>query len=219
MFNPPDIAIAEMFGVCRESLGVWLDKLDLRNGKVRGPRTNWNKEAFLAWRTGADPKLVKETPIEVQEVQEVEEILDLCAKLVEDLDETEKELEPAVLPVVDDGVDMRKVVSVNYFDPSYTVSSRFDELKNDICKLDERISVFENTSDKIAFGSAPIQTPRYYVPVFPKSGNMTFEHNYGEDILKTIECILSSGRVNLTVSWECVNEGETESRCEKAVNK
>lgn len=220
-FNLPDKAIADMFGVHRTTMGPMLDKFNLRNDK-RSPRTNWNKEAFLAWRTGADPKLVKENMVEdtesMVEDQEVEDILDLCAKLVEDLDETEKELEPAVLPVVDDGVDVRKVVSVNYFNPSCTVSSGFDELKNDICKLDERISVFENTSDKIAFGSAPIQTPRNYVPVFPKSGSMTFEHNYGEDILKTIECILSSGRVNLTVSWECVNEGETES-FEKTINK
>lgn len=44
------------------------------------------------------------------------------------------------------------------------------------------------------------------IPVIPKSGSMTFENNYTEDILATLKTLLDiPQRINLTVTWEFVN--------------
>lgn len=56
-FNVPDQHIAEMFDVSLAKLTLYL--LDLKMELVHNTEI-WNKEAFLAWRTGANTELVKE---------------------------------------------------------------------------------------------------------------------------------------------------------------
>lgn len=65
-FNVPDQHIAEMFNVSLAKLTLYLK--DLKLEYVHDTEI-WNKEAFLAWRTGARSKLVEE----VEEVEPVEE--------------------------------------------------------------------------------------------------------------------------------------------------
>lgn len=48
--------------------------------------------------------------------------------------------------------------------------------------------------------------PYHFMPVIPQSGSMTFEHNHVDDALATIKSLLGNMRVNMTVSWICVNE-------------
>jgi hypothetical protein len=48
--------------------------------------------------------------------------------------------------------------------------------------------------------------PYHNIPVIPKSGSMTFEHNHADDALTTIKSLLCNLRVNITVTWECVND-------------
>ena len=42
------------------------------------------------------------------------------------------------------------------------------------------------------------------LPVIPRNGTMTFEHNNADDALATMKSILSNVKVNLTISWEVV---------------
>lgn len=44
------------------------------------------------------------------------------------------------------------------------------------------------------------------IPVIPKSGSMTFENNHADDALATIKSMLNNVTVNITVTWECINE-------------
>lgn len=48
--------------------------------------------------------------------------------------------------------------------------------------------------------------PNHQVSVIPKSGSMSFENNYADDALATIKSLLSNIKVNITVTWECVND-------------
>lgn len=48
--------------------------------------------------------------------------------------------------------------------------------------------------------------PYHHIPVIPKSGSMSFEHNNADDALATIKSLLSNLKVNITVTWECVND-------------
>lgn len=64
-FNVPDGAIAEMFDVSLAKLTLYLKDLKL---EMVHDIDIWNKEAFLAWRSGGNPSLVKET----EPVEEVE---------------------------------------------------------------------------------------------------------------------------------------------------
>lgn len=62
-FGAPDKYIAEMFGISQGQLGLYLHDLKLEaNAKVE----SWEKESFLAWRSGADTTLVKENEPEVE---------------------------------------------------------------------------------------------------------------------------------------------------------
>lgn len=48
--------------------------------------------------------------------------------------------------------------------------------------------------------------PNHQIPVIPKSGSMSFENNHADDALATIKSLLSNIKVNITISWECVND-------------
>lgn len=115
-YNVPNNALAEMFGVSGPVVSRYFDKLGLGVGKAAASsKKYWNKEAFLAWRNGVkieDVKVEEEEPEveedntpevvveetdfpENEEEQAVDEILDLCAKLVEDRSEEIRDIEPA----------------------------------------------------------------------------------------------------------------------------
>lgn len=55
----------------------------------------------------------------------------------------------------------------------------------------------------------PIAFTGHDLPVIPKSGSITFEHNRADDALATIKTLLSNTKVNMTISWECVFEDDT----------
>ena len=73
---------------------------------------------------------------------------------------------------------------------------------------DELVAVNENpeiamneddTEDRMPICTNPYHT----MPVIPKSGSMTFEHNYADDALATLKSLLSNVKVTLTVCWTC----------------
>lgn len=68
-FEAPDKYIAEMFGIAASTLQLYLKDLKCNVGKNCGNgNRKWNKDRFLAWRTGAD-----ETLISVEEESEPDE--------------------------------------------------------------------------------------------------------------------------------------------------
>lgn len=70
---------------------------------------------------------------------------------------------------------------------------------------DELVAV--NEGDTEGRNAPDICTNIYHtMPVIPKCGTMTFEHNDADDALATIKALLSNVKVNLTVSWEAVND-------------
>ena len=77
---------------------------------------------------------------------------------------------------------------------------------------DELVAVNENpeivTNEDDTEGRLPdiCTNPYHYMPVIPKNGSMTFEHNHADDALATIKALLSNIKVNLTVSWESIDE-------------
>lgn len=65
-FSAPDKYVAEMFGISQGQFGLYIKDLKL---DVELEKGEWNKEAFLAWVSGADPSMVKE--VEPEEVETV----------------------------------------------------------------------------------------------------------------------------------------------------
>lgn len=80
-FGVPDKYIAEMFGVSAHTVQLYFQdlKCNLGRGSGHGNR-KWDKDRFLAWRTGADENLVSES----QEPIDDEDIVD---SVVEDVTE------------------------------------------------------------------------------------------------------------------------------------
>lgn len=74
-YDVPDKYIAEMMGVCTKTLSLYLT--DLKIGpKVGGGRRHWNKEGFLAWRSGAaDAVEPSETPVEEAEEETFDDLV------------------------------------------------------------------------------------------------------------------------------------------------
>ena len=56
-FSAPDKYVADMFGISQGQFGLYIKDLKLDVALEKG---EWNKEAFLAWVSGADTNLVKE---------------------------------------------------------------------------------------------------------------------------------------------------------------
>lgn len=76
-----------------------------------------------------------------------------------------------------------------------------EENNNPVTYIDEFGQVYYE-----APGPAICTNTYHQLPVIPKNGSMTFEHNYADDALATIKSLLSNVKVNLTIYWECVNE-------------
>lgn len=106
-YNVPNTALAEMFGISGPVLSRYLDKLGLGVGKAAASsKKTWEKDAFLIWRNGVKLEETKveeteeETPMvetdisENEEEKAVDEVLDLCAKIVEDRGEEIHALKP-----------------------------------------------------------------------------------------------------------------------------
>lgn len=116
-YNVPNTALAEMFDISSSMLSRYLKRLGLAEGKSSSiSKRSWNKEAFLAWRNGVKvdtTKAEEETPVvetdipESEEEKTVDEVLDLCAKLVENRGEEIHALKPSE-PILD------PVISTNY---------------------------------------------------------------------------------------------------------
>lgn len=63
----------------------------------------------------------------------------------------------------------------------------------------------ERGTEEIKPAEPEIHTTNF-MPVIPKKGSLTFEHNDADDALATIKALLSNVKVNITVSWECTFE-------------
>ena len=76
-YGVTDKALAEMFGIQRSKLCVWMKEHKLSNGLTGGnSHRKWEKEKLLAWVNGADPKAVSgeaevETETEPEEIEQV----------------------------------------------------------------------------------------------------------------------------------------------------
>lgn len=85
-WNVPDTYIAEMFGVHPQTMGRWFKCLGLNKGIGKGAKV-WDKEGFLAWRSGAKGEavaasevLIEESVVDPVEVPVAEESTDTVAK-------------------------------------------------------------------------------------------------------------------------------------------
>lgn len=97
-FGAPDKYIAEMFGISQKTFSLYGTDLKLTAGKGTGNgKKKWEKESFLAWRTGVDAKAAKELvsgdadimPDENASVEPLEPVgADIC-KSAESVDVTE----------------------------------------------------------------------------------------------------------------------------------
>jgi DNA-binding transcriptional regulator YiaG len=217
-FNVPDNHIAIMMGVNRSTFSSVIIKLGLENIKNRGPRTNWDKEAFYAWFGGANPGLVKESPM-VEDICEDVDVEVAMETLDKDEAETPVEAMPIVIP--NTGVTHTNILAEKYtsIDDINGLNDRFNDIDDRIYKMDyinaknffdinDRIDKLSYSQEK-NFNPGPIAFTGHYMPVIPKSGSMTFEHNSADDALATIKALLSCAKVNLSISWECIFDTES----------
>lgn len=188
-YNVPDKYIAEMMGVHAVSLCKHLVKIGLGTGSSSGPskkkKGSWDREGFYAWRGLAKDGAVEasETPIEE----------DTLEKTPVDIPEH------VFTPEERDGL-----IAVND-EPELVIQEEVQISPND-----EAEAMYEAFKKSIA-ECKPVAVPTNiyegsynYMPVIPKSGSMTFEHNNADDALATIKALLSNIKVNITVSWESV---------------
>ena len=78
-----------------------------------------------------------------------------------------------------------------------------------LVEADETESTCELAEDcekKRIYEAGPIAFAGNSMPVLPKYGDMTFENNYADDVLKTITAILGNSKVNVHICWEIVEE-------------
>lgn len=68
----------------------------------------------------------------------------------------------------------------------------------------ENVEEAEKSMEERIREAGPIAFAGNSMPVIPKSGSMTFENNCADDALQVLKVLLGGARVNLTVSWECV---------------
>lgn len=67
----------------------------------------------------------------------------------------------------------------------------------------------EDCEKKRIHDAGPIAFAGNSIPVIPETGHMIFNNNRADDILKTLKVILGNTKVNVNISWNIVEEGET----------
>lgn len=105
-----------------------------------------------------------------------------CEVEIESEDAVSEAVEEAVSEVEDSLVDIRPDGEAPMCGHE-EAESNIGECSNHICKCKSHV-----------------------MPVIPKRGSMTFEHNDADDALATIKSLLNNMKVNIAISWECVNE-------------
>lgn len=71
------------------------------------------------------------------------------------------------------------------------------DTKTKTCECD----LAEHCEDKRIYEAGPIAFAGNSIPVLAKSGNMTFNNNHADDILKTLKTIMGNAKVDMTISW------------------
>lgn len=64
----------------------------------------------------------------------------------------------------------------------------------------------EHFEEKRIHDAGPIAFAGNSMPVLAKTGNMSFNNNYADDILKTLKAILGNAKVNVSISWNIMEE-------------
>ena len=225
-FNVPVRALAEMFNVSAPVVSAYLKCLGLAEGKgASASKRLWNKEGFLAWLHGADPDAVKPSEDAVEET--VEEAKDEDVKENVEYDYSlgipdeliGKEIDtwpdgfeiPCAGPIqeVKTKTDSGSVTDVAFANHAEHVDKigqyLADKYKGEV---DNHCNYASDCMKKRIGDAGPIAFAGNPLPVIPKSGAMSFENNWSDDILVTMKTLLSGVRVNMHISWEVVNEEE-----------
>lgn len=83
-FGAPDTYIAEMLGVSQKHMSLYFKDLGLNLGKGCGNgRRKWEREQFYAWKTGADPELVKGEPVDIVDTEEDGGLIDIPSEPID----------------------------------------------------------------------------------------------------------------------------------------
>lgn len=175
-FNVPDTVIAEMFDVRKNTLCNWFKCLGLSKGVGSG---NGKK----TWNQ--DGWLAWYSGASPDAVKPSETPVEAAE---------EENVEVMSIYDEDSGV---------VFTCSDGVVTKVEEMTD---RDESTCDLAEDCTKKRIHEAGPIAYAGHHMPVIPKSGSMTFENNHADDALETIKCLLSNVRVNLTISWECVNE-------------
>lgn len=210
-FNVPNANIAEMMGVDRVHFNkVVINPLGLMRGK-KGVSRTWDREGFLAWCSGAKDGAVKKSEVDICEDDELV-VVNEEPEIVIGEQAAENALSDAIDKESAERIEKlcQKVMDMIHEDYGTEENSVHDVTTDDIYKMAKNEPGYMERDDLLnaLSGSTKSKTictnPYHIMPVIPKSGTMSFEHDNADDALNTIRALLSNAKVNLTVSWEAV---------------
>ena len=230
-FGVNDLYIANMFDVaCNTMLAYFREfGLDIK----AACDDDFEREKFLAWRTGANTELVQENDT-ADETKEIDLTAPMTWAEFKNLPDDDKiqyikwirETFGATDGNIADmlgicrsnfskctikrlGLGVGKGKNCSKWDvegfQAWMGGKESSAVVEEESAVDEAIEkdITESVVEPIP-DPGPIAFTGHHMPVIPKSGSMTFECNNADDALATIKCLLGNVKVNLTISWECV---------------
>lgn len=215
-YGVPDTKLIELWGITAYMFNKWIKCLGLRQGKSAGAAgRHWYKtdmhDKFVAWWNGVklESNDISEETVDGSTDEDIKETVehDYSLGVPDELIGKEIDTWPDgfEIPCAGPIQEVKSTgVSGSATDEAFI---KYAEHVDRYCQAIDSKSTDDNgrccTADPIMYAHNPI-------PVIPKSGAMSFENNWSDDILTTMKTLLSGVRVNMHISWEVVNIDEGE---------
>lgn len=194
-YNVPLTHISEMMGMDKSTLSWYITRHGLNINDGKKVKTNWDERGFREWCEKSKEKAAqRDFDAEMQKMEdslkeafentfngtisneELEELNRMAGETTKAWNETLGNYRP-----IQEAIDEWKEVER---DKIYEIA------KQGTCKKESDVYICDNKYHRL--------------PVIPRNGSMAFNNNYADDALTTIRSILGNVKVNLTISWECV---------------
>lgn len=177
-YNVPLSHISEMMGMERSLLSWYTKRYGLNISDSDKGHRNWDEKGFREWCEKGKEKAAKR-----------------------DFDAEMKKMEDTLSEAFEN-------VDIPHDIYSAESNAEIDRMVEEINEAwNETLGNYRPINEVLAENGIDICDNEYHrLPVIPRDGSMTFNNNYADDALAMIKSILSNVKVNLTISWECINE-------------